>query len=272
MIHLHMNDHMDDMEHHNRAIESLSRRVPTLGSLDVILDAIAEEFAMPFCPAPELRAKLESYRPGSSAGKSAQELYEIGSSLGAPGSVHNAGWLVDFIWQCVPDIDEKMLAAAMRAHWHGGKIDFSFLPDSRITDPDEYNHAAQEIIELLRGDWTDWQPRDLLANTEYDHDLDFYGSLRNRFTVYRGVPDIDAELAALGICWTTERDIAEWFALRGASDPTVLSARITKDQIATVFDRECEVVLQPHEWRLLKCRRTSLKPRPVFVWHSRQAA
>ncbi len=264
----------DDAAHHSQALRNLWSRWP-FESIDEGLDAIAEEFAMPFCPRDELRQHLEHYKPGSSEGKTAAELMEIARDLGAPGSVHTAGCLIAFVLDALPTdgLDNKMLAAAVRAHWQGGKVGFAFLPDPAGEDTDEYEYADQagELAALLSGDLglDHWEPRDLIANSEFEQDLDFYDSLPDRLLVYRGVPGVDPELVALGLSWTTEREIAEWFATRGPEPHSVVRAKIRKVDIATVFDSECEVVVNPLKWRAIKCRRRLKGWPPELKWSKR---
>ena len=200
---------------------------------------------------------------------------EIAWQLGAPGSVHTAGWLVAFVLDFLPMdwLDDKMLAAAVRAHWQGGKIGFAFLPDPDgvNTDEDEYADKVEQLKALLRGKLglDHWGPRDLIASHEFEQDLDFYDSLPDRLLVYRGVPGVDPGLVALGLCWTTEREIAEWFATRGPEPHTLLRANIRKVDIATVFDSECEVVVNPFKWRAIKCRRRLKGWPPEMKWSKR---
>ena len=176
----------------------------------------------------------ETARTNSECLSSASELLSLADGLGAPGSMHTAGWLVDFVRQGLRHlVDQKMLAAAVRAHWDGGKVGFSFLPRPPSLDDDEdayweyedYEYEAADLVEFVRGDDAPWEPRDLMANDKYERDLDFYDSLPERFTVYRGVSGVEPALAAAGVCWTTKRNIAEWFALRGSEPHTVVSAR-----------------------------------------------
>jgi hypothetical protein len=89
-----------------------------------------------------------------------------------------------------------------------GKVGFQFLPNPAV-DPENYEFEVEElegiIDEGLQGD-----PLRVLTGD----DRDFYLSLPESFTVYRGCLGISAELAGIGLCWTLTRDIAESFALR----------------------------------------------------------
>jgi hypothetical protein len=67
-------------------------------------------------------------------------------------------------------------------------------------------------------------------------------------TVYRGGHGITPERLAAGVCWTRSRAVAEWFACRGfGAEPVVISARIPKHAVATVFATEFEVVCRPYQ-------------------------
>ena len=90
-------------------------------------------------------------------------------------------------------------------------------------------------------------------------DRDFYASLPERFTVYRGCAGISAELAGKGLCWTLKRDGAEWFALRNASlskgRPILVTARVKKRDIYFAKACEHEIVVHPY------------KPKQIAVKH-----
>jgi hypothetical protein len=80
-----------------------------------------------------------------------------------------------------------------------------------------------------------------------DEDADFFRSLPERFIVYRGAAGISHELAGMGVCWTTQREIAEWFAQRSVWDrnqvePVLVTARVKKAEVVAAKASEHEVV------------------------------
>jgi len=111
------------------------------------------------------------------------------------------------------------------------------------------------ILDLDLGD-----PRRILVG----EDRNFYDSLPDRFTVYRGCAGVSLEHARAGICWTTKRDIAEWFADRSAdrnARPVLISARVRKADVLLTKAAECEVVAIPTaRFRALKCRPVTERP------------
>jgi hypothetical protein len=129
------------------------------------------------------------------------------------------------------------------------------LPDPKTTDPDVYDDEALDLMWLF-DDATDCDPRRILTG----NDLTFYDTLPQRFTIYRGCCGIPPERAAAGVCWTTRRDIAEWFALRSISDrePVVVAARISKKRVRLAKAVEFEVVTIPASFRQVRCRRSAL--------------
>jgi hypothetical protein len=59
-------------------------------------------------------------------------------------------------------------------------------------------------------------------------------------TIYRGVAGVDFKTACRGLSWTTSRDIACWFALRGSygeREPIVVTAQVDASDII-YFDDE----------------------------------
>jgi hypothetical protein len=119
----------------------------------------------------------------------------------------------------------------------------------------------------LFDDATDSYPRRILT----DNDLAFYDTLPQRFTIYRGCSGIPPERAAVGVCWTTQRDIAEWFALRWSApdrEPVVVTARTSKKWVRLAKAAEFEVVTIPASFRQVRCRRSSLDDdwRPKMGW------
>jgi hypothetical protein len=195
--------------------------------------------------------------------KTAEQLEELAGNL-SPGGVHNGGLLVqivrgDLVWP-----NPLLVAAILLSNWHGGKCGFQFMPDPETTDPDIYDDEAAELMSLF-DEATNCDPRRILTGD----DLAFYDSLPKRFTIYRGCSGIPPERAGAGVCWTTQRDIAEWFALRSTPDrePVVVSARTSKKWVRLAKAVEFEVVTIPASFRQVRCRRSSIDEwRPKMRW------
>ncbi len=190
------------------------------------------------------------------ASATADDLEKI-ADLFSPGGVHDGGLLARIILECCPLIAATsgalLLAAIIRLNWHGGKVGFQFLPDPASTDAEEYEEEAGSLISLLQ--WaTDGNPRRVLTGD----DLAFFESLLERFTIYRGTAGVTPAVAGAGVCWTTRREIAEWFAWRSAgfshAAPLLISARLWKGEVCFVKAQEHEVVAQPSRSRVIKCR------------------
>ena len=189
----------------------------------------------------------------------AVELEDIARKL-SPGT-HNSGQLADLIYRSVPQADALLLAAVMRWNWHNGKVGFQFLPDPAMEDIDEYWDQAELLIDLLQTA-TDGDPLRILTG----EDRAFYESLPDTLTVYRGCSGISSDVAKAGLCWTTKRDIADWFARRCRSEPVVVMASISKRQIAFVKASEHEIVVQPTIAREIKYRKHKEGWRPEMQW------
>jgi len=160
-------------------------------------------------------------------------------------------------------IDPARLASLLRIIWQSNEAGFNLLPDPAKTPVEEYGFAAGGLLsELTNGD--EFGPERLLSNAKY-RDLDFWLSLPRKFTIYRGSFGISAENCAVGVCWTTKREIAEWFALRALRqrDPVLVSARIFKSQVSTVFAYAHEIAVQPDRFKQLKIRRRRCGRFPV---------
>lgn len=167
--------------------------------------------------------------------------------------------------------DPLLLAATIRYNWHGGKAGFQFLPDPAKTDFDAYVEEAWSLLELF-DQALDGDPRRILTGD----DRAFFDSLPDWFTVYRGCAGVSIEHAAAGVCWTTQRDVAEWFAARSASfvnaEPILITARIRKANVRFAKASEFEVVTMPGRCRALRCRRRK-RPgwRPKMEWQQADA-
>lgn len=198
--------------------------------------------------------------------KSAEELEELASKL-SPGGVHNGGLLVRLVRANLWLADPLVVAATIWSNWHGGKVGFQFLPDPAETELCDYTNEVLSLMDLfdyaLNGD-----PCRLLTGP----DRAFYQSLPDRLTIYRGCAGISAEKAGAGVCWTRNRDVAEWFANRsagicgGGADPILMTARIGKHEIILAKASEFEIVTLPWRPRTLKCRRRPPTWRPEMEW------
>ena len=197
------------------------------------------------------------------SGTSPEDLVSLAAKL-SPGGAHTGGWFaleligLGLSWQ----VDPHLLAAMIAYNWSGGKAGFQFLPDPAQVDADIYESDAYCLLELLDAGGA---PHSVLTGK----DRQFFDSLPERLTVYRGASGIDADMAARGLCWTTNRRMAEWFAVRLADPdagkmPVVVSARCRKDAVRLVNAAEREVVVAPWRVRQIKCRRTSMFTRPEF--------
>jgi hypothetical protein len=213
-------------------------------------------------------AKAENARPHlqllleDNSHRTAEELEEIAYRL-SPGGVHTGGLLTRLCLNSVDfSADPLLLAALIRYNWHGGAAGVQFLPDP-AHDFDEYLDEVATLESVLE-DGIAGDPLRIL--TELDRD--FFISLPERFTIYRGCAGITWEQTAEGLCWTLKRDIADWFAERSArfnnGDPVVVSARIPKTRIYFAKASEHEVVVKPRRARAIKVR--PVRRRPQMEW------
>lgn len=80
-----------------------------------------------------------------------------------------------------------------------------------------------------------------------------FEALPDQVTIYRGTAEAEADSREYGVCWTIDRDKAEWFATKHgrfrntASAPVVLSANVNRaDVCGLLWDRgEKEVLVLP---------------------------
>ena len=189
---------------------------------------------------------------------SRDELLDIAGKL-SPGGHHTGGLLIQIASQFF-FLDETISAAAHYLNWHGGKVGFQFLPDPAQVDFEEYQDEAYELA--LRLEPIQRNPQRFLS----DEDWEMYEALPQKFTVYRGCAGIDAETAGLGLCWTTSRTIANWFAhcsaeLSNGCAPITVRGRVDKDDVLMTLAGEDEVVCQPRLIRELKTPKRK-PPRP----------
>jgi len=229
--------------------------------LDWIVERVMEEFHEEFwkIDPTALRSDLDLFSTGNDD-KSPAELAEIADRLSV-GGAHTSGFLTRYAMKNILFADPTLVAALLYRNWKGGKVGFQFLPNPATTPFEEYSNAVSELES-----WFDeTEPTKLLLNTYSD--LDFYNSLPDSFTVYRGGSHCSPEALAAGICWTTSRPVAEWFANRASRDePILLSARIRKWWVRLAFSSEFEVVVTPLRWRQLKCPSRQAEWRPPMEW------
>ncbi len=191
----------------------------------------------------------------------AEQLEEIAIQL-SPGGAHTGATLARIVRQSVLFADPLLVAAVFRINWHGGKAGFQFLPDPAITDPDDYDEEAAELLDAL-DQGTGGDPRRILTGA----DLAFFDSLPDRYTIYRGARGLTPERAAAGVCWTTRREVAEWFARRGeGGDAVVVTARCRRADVRLAKADECEVVTIPRRAREIQCRPHQKNWRPAMTW------
>ncbi len=199
--------------------------------------------------------------------KSARQLQEMATGLYDGRSLHNRGDLVKYIRDNFDEcVDPLLMAAAIYNTWKGGKAGFAFLPAPHECDLEEYQWNVDFLLDAFR-----WEVDRVIPHDHFDPsrilepgDLEFYESLPDRLTVYRGAADVSPEMVAAGLCWSTDRKWAEWFACRASrtnrGSPVLVSARIQKNEICLVFTEECEVVASVSAWRQLKCRHRLQRP------------
>lgn len=184
--------------------------------------------------------------------KSPDELSALADCL-SPGGAHTPAGLVNAVREMVKDADPLLIAATVYRNWHGGKIGFQFLPRPGEVDwPDEYYVEASALLDQIR-DGTGGDPRRILL----ENDRAFFDALPERLTVYRGAAGISSEMTGFGVCWTTRREVAEWFAWRSAEyfgSPVVMTARIKKSDVVLAKALEFEIVAMPRNPRRIECR------------------
>lgn len=179
--------------------------------------------------------------------KTPDQLAEVAYAL-SPGGAHVGGELTNLLletaWFHAPD--PLLLGALIYSNWTGGKVGFQFQQDPCTTDPDEYAEKAEKISDAL----SDAGPptRFLMGD-----DLAFYNALPNVITIYRGFAGVSEDIGALGLCWTTNKQAARWFAWRASeykkSDPLLLMARVGKRSVLMAHSMEDEVVAWPRSFR-----------------------
>jgi hypothetical protein len=198
--------------------------------------------------------------------KSAAELEDMAANL-SHGSIHNTSGLIArlVLRDYLAYADYRTLAALIWWNWHGGKVGFQFLPDPVTTWIDDYREEAWGLLELFDSA-TEGDPSRILTGD----DLEFYQSLPDRLTIWRGCAGVSAEVAGEGLCWTTRRDIAVWFACRGAygeRKPILVRARVHKSEIRLAKACEFEVVTVPRRCHAVRHSKWDVMDRPAdMTW------
>lgn len=190
--------------------------------------------------------------------KSPEELYEMAMEL-STGVMYVAKLMVDRVRYDLFDTCPILLAAFVAYNWQDGRVGLQFLPDPAKTEPDDYYADVWDLLEILDAS----KPTCILT----EQDRSFYDSLPEKFVAYRGCHSVSVDQAGSGVCWTTDRKIAEWFAGRGSGvEPVVVSAWVRKADVRLAFAIEHEVVVAPRRVRKLKYTPRSRQWRPVFGW------
>ena len=219
------------------------------------VQSIARQIALEFSDEPEFLKGVRKLFT-TSDGLSAEDLKRDAMMFVTPyrpiHSCHEP--LIGLEKRLTPFINPVRLASVLRLTWQSSKIGFNLLPNPAALTLEEYGFEADCLMcDITDGEYLCLER--LLTNTE-ERDLDFWNSLPRKFTVYRGSYGVSAEKCAAGVCWTTKREIAEWFALRAfrEGDPVLVRARIHKTQVSTVFANEYEIAVQPNRFKQLKIR------------------
>lgn len=204
--------------------------------------------------------------------KSASELQELAQHLSPIGTgLDDAGMLARLV-MCHPVYaicaDPRLLTALVWWNWGMGRVGFQFLSDPATLPLDDYRDEARGLVELF-GNATEGDPSRILTGD----DLAFYNSLPDRFTVWRGCSGISAEAAGAGLCWTTRREIAVWFAHRSQNAPVLMRARIRKSEVLLASATEYEVVTAPKRLRTVPFLKGEPGAKPEnMAWSAGDAA
>ncbi|HEX3651283.1 MAG TPA: hypothetical protein VHU18_00495 [Rhizomicrobium sp.] len=198
--------------------------------------------------------------------KTATELEELADRLSPVATgLDDAGLLARLIlWEPLwLGVNVLLLAALVWRNWPFGKLGYQFMPNPLKLSLEEYRDEAWTLLNMLE-EATGGDPMRLLTGD----DLEFYKSLPKTLTVWRGSNGISPEQAGAGVCWTTRREIAVGFAHRSKhrdcpNSPVLMRARIRKSEIVLAKAYEYEVVVAPHDARvvpLLKREMVMVRP------------
>ncbi len=142
-------------------------------------------------------------------------------------------------------------AGMLRACWQNSKFANPVMPDPADTDPHEYYMIGERVSRIIRPKCLGG-PQDLMVNDEYAEtaDLDFWNALPETIVVWRGCIGVDAKTCASGLGWSTNQEVAQFFAHRlwRSSPPVVVRAEVKKSDVITAFAYEHEVVVRVHDF------------------------
>lgn len=142
---------------------------------------------------------------------------------------------------------------------------FKFL--ARVTEPTNRAYAWG-LMEAYTNDWTNdvdevksmfrRAGKKYLLQTFEGGDEEFYNSLPDVVTVYRGTSCEESENKRYGVSWTTDYRVAEFFAYRFKQPHRcILSAEVKKDDVmaATTGRSESEVIImEPQNVKVIDSR------------------
>lgn len=173
------------------------------------------------------------------------------------------GQLIREVRDELPGANKDLIVAGLRLGWHREEPGHPVLPDPAFLAADNYGRAVEDTLSIFA--CVRDNPRRVLANLPA-RDLDFFDSLPERFTVYRGCRGVSPAMASMGICWTTRRATAEWFArhVEQSGLPILVSSEISKAEVITVFASQREVVCRPASFEQLECREISVSCLPTW--------
>ena len=123
--------------------------------------------------------------------------------------------------------------------------------------------SAEDFAELLRDSFTEMEQPNMDPNVSimqlknyfkkcektalmYEDELEVYNSLPDIVTVYRGVTSYNNKKLKV-LSWTTDLEVAKWFANRYDQHGQVYTATISKKHILAYFGgrNEAEVIVDP---------------------------
>lgn len=132
-------------------------------------------------------------------------------------------------------LPRSLIGVAVMAGYYGG------MPGPA------YRALLREVWSLAHGSILEAANHDYALVRRLFRSGDFEVPLKGRVDIYRGAYDVGVETAALGISWTTNRDVACFFAYQYAQPrPIVVTATVDASEIVYFDDArsECEVILR----------------------------
>ena len=129
----------------------------------------------------------------------------------------------------------------------------TLVKSGELDDPELFNAAFRftyPFLSMGKSNRTEIESiagrinRELASTPEM---LDLFDSLPSQITIYRGGSVKEYESGLLGVSWSLERGVAEYFAFfnyYGTEPHIVMSASINKEDVLAMFDAydECEVL------------------------------